>query len=1178
MRPRLNIALNVLLVVVLALLGILTNYATGGDDAPLPLDLLRKFAVPGLGVLIVALIVLTAVSARLENPPRAPEREWDPGRTPYPGLEAFAEDEAAVFFGRDEPVSTLLRQLYQRDGERFVVVAGASGSGKSSLVQAGLIPRLRGRRWLVQPVLTPGSDPIAALATTFGSALDAERLRGAPSALAELVAQTRRRSGRRDARVLITVDQLEELFTLAGSDQRDLFLSALSAALRADSRLWVVATVRIEFLRSFLETGHAALFARPIALGALTRAELATVVEAPGTLAGLRFEPGLVTRIVEDTGTADALPLLAYLLQELYFAAGRGKVATFDAYRRLGGVAGALSRQADQLVIALRGDEGIEPILAVLFKFVTTEGTEATRRRVVLDDLSQDERRVVTAFVEARLLITDVWEGTPIAQVAHEALFRQWAPLRQEVEARAELLRRRAELERWAADWRQAGHKADYLLTGERLQLALQWLEGLESAGQDSGEIRAFIEASKRRDLAFLRRVSEGVGQYVLANAEQYPELAILLAAAALSECPPTPAATRALMAALAFSHLTHVLDGHTDAVRNLAWSPDGALIATASRDGTCRLWDATTGSNTAMLEGHHGMVEMVAWAPDARRIATASRDHTVRVWDTATGHTLAVLAGATDVARTVAWSPDGTRIASGARDRVVRIWRTDTYELLTELHGHTDNILGIAFSPSGNLLATGSHDRTVRIWDLAAGSATVLHGHQDFVEGVAWSPDGAFVASAGGDGTMRIWDIRSSAQTGLIRCHGTRVWNVAWSPDGAYLASCGSDNTARVWNPRTSEEIFALRGHTDDVWGVVWSPDGTRLATGSADTTARIWDVTPKGAEGLQLAGHRGPVRAAAVTPSGRLIATAGDDATIRIWDAADGTLHAVITAHQDTVHDLAWNSVEGRTMLLSCSSDRTIGLWRLDEASPGDISGERIPSSDIHEAVAWCPGSDTFATAGHDRTIVLHPRGDHDSTESLAGHHDWVVGLAWSPTGTHLGSTSDDRTARIWNVHDPGEVMTLHGHANWVDDIAWSPDARRVVTGSADGTARVWDATTGEQLAVLDAHEARVAGVAWSPDGFMIATASYDRTVRLWAGRTYAEIGVVGVHRGPVVSVTWTPDSQTVISASFDGTARLWPFDVDLDVLKSKAGTRVFRPLAQEERLAHLLPEPGQ
>lgn len=211
-----------------------------------------------------------------------------------------------------------------------------------------------------------------------------------------------------------------------------------------------------------------------------------------------------------------------------------------------------------------------------------------------------------------------------------------------------------------------------------------------------------------------------------------------------------------------------------------------------------------------------------------------------------------------------------------------------------------TDNILGIAFSPRGNLLASESHDRTVRIWDLATGTATVLHGHQDFVEGVAWSPDGAFVASAGGDATLRIWDIRSSAQTGLIRCHGTRFWDVAWSPDSV------------------------------------------RLATGSADTTARIWDVAPKGVGSLQLAGHRGPVRAAAVTPSGRLIATAGDDATIRIWDAADGTLHIVIIDHRGTVHDLAWNRVEGHTMLLSCSSDRTIGLWRLDETPPGTISGE--------------------------------------------------------------------------------------------------------------------------------------------------------------------------------------------------------------------------------------------
>nr|WP_242614306.1 WD40 repeat domain-containing protein [Actinomadura roseirufa] len=1027
-------------------------------------------------------------------------------------------------------------------------------------------------------MLTPGADPVSSLAAALGDAGGAERLRNAPSALAGLVGQVRRRAGRRDGRVLIVIDQMEELFTLAGADQRELFLSAISATLRADSRLWVVATVRIEFLRSFLETGHAALFGRPIALGALTRTGLATVIEAPGALAGVRFEPGLVTRIVADTGTADALPLLAYLLQELYFAAGRGKVATFESYAELGGVAGALAWQADQLINTLRGDDGIEPILAVLFKFVTIDGTEAVRRRVALDGLRDDERRVVDAFVEARLLITDMWEGTAIAQVAHEALFRQWAPLRQEVEARSELLRRRAELERWAADWRQAGRKADYLLTGERLRLALQWLEGMGAAGHDSVEIRAFVEASKRRDLIFLRRVSEGIGQYVLANTERYPELAILLATAALSECPPTPAAARALMAALAFSHLTHVLDGHTDAVRNLAWSPDGALIATASRDGTCRLWDAATGGPVRVLEGHQGMVEMVAWSPDAGRVATASRDRTVRVWDVATGRTLAVLAGAADVVRAVAWSPDGSMIASGARDRVARIWHADTYGLLSELRAHTDNILGIAFSPGSDRLATGSHDQSVRIWNLADGTSTVLRGHQDFVEGVAWSPDGTFVASAGGDATVRIWDVRAMGQTALIRGHGTRAWNVAWSPDGTYLASCGSDNTARVWDPRTVEEIFVLRGHTDDVWGVVWAPDGSRLATGSADTSARIWRVTPEGAESLRLDGHRGPVRAAAITPSGRLIATGGDDGRIRIWDASDGTLQAEVTGHQDIVHDLAWSGSADRTFLLSCSSDRTIGLWSLHEASPGDVSGEQFASDDVHEAVAWHSGSGRFATGGHDRTISVRDRESRGIVDRMTGHEDWVVSLAWSPTGTFLASGSDDRTARIWNVGAHAEAVVLRGHANWVDQVAWSPDERRVVTGSADGTARVWDAVTGEQLAVLDAHEDRVSGVAWSRDGTMIVTGSYDHTVRLWTARACTEIGLIGVHRGPVVSVTWTPDSRTVVSASLDGTVRTWPCEVDMAALQSRARTRVFRPLAEEERLAHLLPGPDQ
>ncbi|MFD0684747.1 WD40 repeat domain-containing protein [Actinomadura fibrosa] len=1178
-HQRLSLFLQVLLVLVASLLGIVTNYATNAEHAPLLLRVLQKAAVPAIGVLIVALVAGHVVAFRLDRPP-PPRRTWRRDRTPFPGLDAFTEDEAPVFFGREVQTAELTRRLHasgERSTDRFTVLVGASGSGKSSLVQAGLLPRLRERRWLILPVITPGADPIAALASAVaqaGGAPDrnaaARRLRRSPDGLAELLRAIRRSTGHRHRRILLVVDQLEETLTLTGAEERRRCLDAVVTALERDGRFCTVATARVEFLREFLDTPHARLFQAPLAIGALTRTLLAQVIERPAELVDLRFEPGLVQLIVDDAGTTDALPLLAYLLQELYFTAGPGALVTESAYRALGGVAGAMTRQADQVVAGLRGEDGIEPVLAVLLKFVTIEGQDAVRRRVPLEDLTEAERTVVDTFVDARLLVTGAAGGPPFAQVAHEALFRQWPPLRQEVEAKAEQLRRRGELERWAADWERAGRSADYLLTGERLALAGRWLAGLEESGQPSARARALVEASQRRDLAFLRQVSERVGEHVLANAERYPDLSTLLSLTALSDCPPTPAAVRALMAALAFNHLSAVLAGHGDAVRHVAWSPDGTRIATASRDGTARIWDAA-GATATVLGDHAGMVEMAAWSPGSTRVATASRDGTVGIWDAATGLRTGRFTDAADVVRAVAWSPDGRWIASGSRDLSIRIYEADTAELVGELRGHTDNILGLAWSPDSTRLASGSHDRTVRIWSApAAELQIVLRGPEDFVEGVAWHPDGTRVAAASGDQTVRVFDVRSGGQTMLIRAHEERAWNVAWSPDGTRLASCGGDRTARIWDPDTAQEIAALRGHLGDVWSVAWSPDGARLATGSADGTARVWDLVPRGAEEVLMAGHRGAVRGVAVQALNARdhVMTCSDDGTVRLWDGTTGRPRGTIDEHGDAVLHVEWS----HTSYLACSAARTIRHLHVTR----DLTVRNRWTVELPDTVVECVtgyGS-RVASAGRDCKIRLWNAADGAPLAVLTGHQDWVVGLAWSPSGHLLASTSDDRTARIWDALAARQRTVLRGHGNWVDGVSWSPDERLVVTCSADRTARIWAVAGGDQVAVLAGHEARVHAVAWSPDGTRIATASYDRTVRVWDARGHTEIGVVGVHRDRVTCVAWTSDSRHVVTGSYDGTARVWKAEPDLDALKAAARNRAFRTLTEDERRAHLLP----
>ncbi|MFI6124893.1 AAA family ATPase [Streptomyces sp. NPDC051064] len=1180
-----QLALQVMLVLVASLFGIVTNYATGADEAPWLLQVIQKASVPAIGVLVVAMVVGQVVVYRLENP-TPPQVDWPRDRVPYPGLDAFAEDEAAVYFGRETLAAELTRRLHaspDRPTDRFLVLVGASGSGKSSLVRAGVMPRLRERRWTLIPAFTPGTNPLSAMAAAIASASGGQesasavlrRLRQGPTALRAELARLR---GGRFRRVLLVVDQFEEVVTLAGERERAQFLDALRQCVEQDASVRVLATLRVDFLGRLLTTGHAEICQQPVTVGALGRSQFAQVVERPAELVDLSFAPGVVDAIVDDAGTDDALPLLAYLLQELYFASGPGGTVTEELYRDLGGVAGALARQADHTVSELDHADGMTFVLRVLLRFVTVQGQEVARKRVPLSELTDRERRVVDAFIDARLLMSDAAGGgtpgqeEPYAQVTHEALFRQWAPLRQEVESRVDQLRERAELERWAEDWERSGRSDDYLLAGERLTLAQRRLTALEESGIASEPVRVLVQSSQRRDLAFLRRVSDSIGQYALGSAETHPERAVLLSLAALGECTPTPSARRGLMAALAASHLHTRVDAHTDTVRHIAWSPDGRRLATASRDGSARVLDARSGQSLLVLPSDGAMVESVAWSPDSAYVATAGRERVVRIWDASSGEAVRLLTGPTDVVRQVAWSPDGRYVAASSKDCAVRVWEAGTGSLVQALEGHRNDVWGVTWSPDSTRLASASHDQTARVWDLATGATdVVLEGHTDFVEGVAWSPDGLSIATGSGDHTARIWDARTGALRLLLRGHTDYVWNLAWSPDSRALASASSDRTVRLVSAQDAKVRAVLRGHSDTVWGVTWSPSGTQLATSSTDGSAIVWDLRPRGAEVVAADGHRGPVNQASWSADEQWIATACDDATVRRWSSGDGNPVAEPLRLDDRVWSVAFCPLPRDGRLALSTND---GLFRILDDTGAVLVEQR---GEVVESCAWSPDGRRIATGGHDS--IVRVRGAEAGTEltALAGHQDWVGRIAWSPGGGFLASASDDRTCRLWDVAESRQLTVLRGHDNYVDDVAWSPDEERVVTASGDWTLAVWEVTTGRRIDVLKGHEGRVRCVAWSPDGRFIASGSDDRTVRVWSADTFEEVAVVGVHQDKVSSVAWSRDSARLLTASFDGTARIWSADPDYDRLEAHARGRVFRTLDEDERRRHLLPLAG-
>ncbi|WP_369387918.1 AAA family ATPase [Streptomyces sp. CG1] len=1144
-RRPIKLVVDVLLMLVGTLLGIATNYATGqSDHVPLALRLLRDWSVPLIGVALV-LLVAGQIALHLLDRPAPVRRVWNRAQPPYPGLEAFTEDDAAVFFGRDREIAELVGRLHPAvpgRAQRFVTVVGPSGSGKSSLVRAGLLPTLARRRgrWTVAVLFSPGVDPVGTLQRRLAQLPD-------------------------ERPALLVIDQLEELLTLSGREERDAFLTAVCDALRHDSRLWMVATLRSDFLTGFLESGFAELVRNPAVVGALARDALYEVIEKPAEQAGLTFAPGVVARMVDECGGGDALPLLAYTLQELYLrAGGSGGTVTEEAYRALGGVAGALSERADQIT----GELADAPVIPTLLRFVTIDRNEATRRRVRRTDLTPREQEVADAFVAGRLLTGD----GGVLDVAHEALFRQWAPLRQAVVARIEDLRRRTELERWAQDWDHAERQDAYLLTGERLSVARRWLAQSSRTVGATPLVEEFVDRSLRADRATMERAADAVAVRALASLDTEPETAVLAALAAVEECAATPGAVQALHTALGASRLRAVLRGFERGASGAAWSPDGLRLAVSSDDGTVRVWRPDRDDQPVVLAGDGAWVQGVAWSPDGRRLAAGCRDATMRVWSSDTWAERAVLrhTAATgdreEGVGGVAWSPDGSRLASVGSDCAVRIWDADTYAESAVLRGHQRMVWSVTWSPDGKHVASGGEDGTVRVWAAAtAAVVTVLTDHRNNVESIRWSPDGRWLASASGDRTIRIWDTGSwQAQRTL---ESPEVINsLAWSPDGTRLAGGDADRTAWVWSLDGTEGEVRLTGHADTIYGIAWSPDGKRLATTSRDRTAAVWNVT----ETTNVFSDRdGAVLRVAWSPDGTSIASVYQDGSLSIRDFATGRTTG--GWHGGEVSDAAW-SPDG-TRLVIALRDGAAVVWR-EDGSDDDINLAGHTEELFH--VSWSPDGTRIATGSRDGTARVWDAATGATVHILRRHEDWIGGTAWSPESRYLATSSTDRTAIVWDTTDGTAVTTLHGHLDYVWKVHWSPDGHRLVTGSRDHTIRLWDPFEGTELAVMAGHEERVQDVAWSPDGTCIASVSQDRTVRLWDPDSATQTAVLGVHADRVSGLAWHPDGSRLATASRDRTVRVWTMaDHDIDGLLRRARRRVFRELSAEERRAFLLPD---
>ncbi|MBP2328596.1 WD40 repeat protein/transcriptional regulator with XRE-family HTH domain [Kibdelosporangium banguiense] len=1070
---------------------------------------------------------------------------------PYRGLAAFGFEDARWFFGRERSTAALISRVAEcANRDQPLVVFGASGAGKSSLLCAGLVPALAAGAlpatgsadWPVL-VMTPTAHPTAVLAESVAKllAVPHENL-GDGIRAGRWGAALRTALGPGRGRLVLIVDQFEEVFTLCEKgSERQALIGALCDASRPgegseQAAALVVLGVRADFYGRCLAYPEllGAVQDNQFAVGAMSREELVEAIVGPARVAKLDLEPGLVEVLLRDLGIDHGidqehatyeprvLPLLSHALLATW-QQRQGSRLTVAGYQLTGGIHGSVAATAERVHTSLDATARQEARRLLLRLVRVGEDSEDSSRRIERNRLISDSADqaasavALEAFVAARLLTLDC----DSAEITHEALLRAWPRLRGWIDTDRAWLLVRQQLTEAAEAWDREGRHPATLYRGPRLATAREWVNEAGSAAGLTPLARQFLDASiqlEHDEQRAVRRRTRRLHKLVAG-------LTVLFLFAA--------------------GATIYAIKAREDVIeqRNLAVSRKVASEANGLRAGDPLL---------------AGQLSLAAY-----RLAPTVETRSSLLSSWAAPYSTVVTSGA-DLGKALVLSPDGRTLATTTRDGfslwdVTDPWQPGDPVTVT---GHSKEVVSAAFSPNGRLLATDSMDGTVRLWDVVnrrgprvLGTIPGYTGSGEAVASVAFAPTDAVLVTVGQDRTARLWDVTDPQQPralGKTSQHSDAVRVVAFSPQGHTLATVGGDGTVQLWDVADQSSPRHLRPLPVPMEPAAgFSPDGRLLVTAGKDRTIRLWDMTdPRQASMLaSLPGHDDRIRALALSRDGRMLATAGDDRTIRLWDVTDphqpGAL-AVLTGHTEAVTSLVF-SRDGRT-LVSASADSTARLWEV----PGPVLADHTAAV---YAVAFSPDGRVLATTSDDRTLRLRDVSDPRRPSLLAatptGHTGTVRSVAFSPDGRLLATASWDETVRLWDVADPRRpslMAIVSGHDAKIRWVVFSPDGRRLATASDDHTVRLWDVRNPRKptlLSTLTGHSETVRVVAFSPDGSLLATASWDKTARLWNvtnPRKPMPLGTITGYGHQVRSIVFHPNGNVVATATWDGVIRLW------------------------------------
>lgn len=1061
----------------------------------------------------------------------------DLGICPYMGLQAFNEASAEYFYGREALVQKLLNRINHQSS---IAVVGASGSGKSSAVQAGLIARLRqgkqipgsDRWWL--GCFRPGNKPIRALAKLLSDRGDRKSQAKEQLQIEGLLYQgvegfVQWLRTRIEPMVLLVVDQFEELFTLAAASEREQFIELILGAVKyAGDRFKLVLTIRADFVASCLEIAQLAQILQQQSILVppyLTQADYRSAIVKPARQVGLKVESGLVEILLQDLDrSAGDLPLLQFALQQLWERRHNGKL-TLKAYRELEGIKGALERQAQAVYDRL--DSESQACARWIFLNLTQlgEGTEDTRRRIAKSDLVVAKYpktlvdRTLRTLTDAKLLVVNLDNGNTMAQsrstdvpeesdemfleamrqevtveVVHEILIRHWSSLRWWLEENRSRLRSQRQIEQAAVLWLQKDRQDDFLLRGIRLaeaeEIFIKYTDELSDTAKEY--VASCIDARLAEQRAIKRRLRQArltataLGILGLAatafgiGAYRQRSIAQLENIGSL-----TAVAESQLLSNQQLESLTTSVEAGQQFQQLNGWNK--ALVG---RDN----WRETKMKTTATLqqsiygtqelnrlEGHSQKVNAVSVSKDGQLFATTSDDGTTKVWQQ-NGTLLQTLTG------------------KQAQQDPLKIGLNNSQR---EIANPNASSASKNSAENSAYLVSTNDDSVVELRSKIDNQLVNSYSHSEPVNDVSVSPDKQLLATATMNG-ISIWSkdgilLQTLRHTGEVLDvefidDRTNSNSVNASGDRYKLVSTGVDKTVRVW------QVFNRYSDRVGVYSVAVSPTSNTYAVADWDNQIEIWRNNLDGTQKLirTIPGHENTISQIKYSPDGKLIASASWDKIIKLWDAKTGDLIDTLR-HKDGINSIAL-SPDGQT-LISAGEDKTIKIWNLTNTPK--LSKTLKGHTDSIKAVAVSPDGALIASAGYDNTIKLWNSAG-ELLQTIDAHNLAITSLAFTPNSETLASASWDNTVKLWSIEDGGKsselIHTLTGHQDGVTTIDFNSDGTILATGSGDRSIKLWDTETGELIKNLRGHTSQINSLAFSQDDRSIISGEEQQGLFWW------------------------------------------------------------------------------